>query len=108
MTEAQQIRAQVYERAMAGDKGMLALMSEIESVSWKLESARDSVKSYAQSIQRRVEYTLETLDGTRNGSMEDLQGVAASYDVAIARVKELEERVEGLTRVASHMIGEEA
>lgn len=103
---SKQIREQVKEMAFAGDKGMLALLSEIESVSSKLDFARGNVKSYAQSIQRRVEFTLETLEGTRSGSMDDLQGIASSYDVAIQRVKELEERVEGLTGVAAHMIEE--
>lgn len=100
---SKQIRNQVEELAKAGDDGMFALMCGISATSWKLESAKDSLKTYAESIQRRVGDTLETLDG-KNGTMGEIQGLASSYDVAIQRVKDLEERIEGLNRIAAYMI----
>ncbi len=96
-------KQELRDKAMSGSVTALAIDCEIGMVEGSLDSAKKTLKSRAESIQRRVEESIEFVAGDR-AYMSSIQGLGADYDVAIAEVTQLVSRLEGLSRIADRMM----
>ncbi len=83
----------LYAQIETGDDTFaVRLYSEGQSLTWQQDSTRQSLRRYAESVQRVAAEAVTFADGERS-LLDTLGSYAASYDEAVNKIKALDERV---------------
>lgn len=92
----------LYEQIETGDDNFaVRLYSEGQRMEWKMDSAKQTLRRYAESVQRQAADSIAWLDGERGPYISTLGNYSDSYDEAVTEIKSLNEQMSAWDSLAA-------